>query len=181
MTTDNIMRTWIQPAPSTPASLATASDLGEEAAQVIADALNSLIADAFALYVKTKNFHWHLFGPHFRDYHLLFDEQAEQILGSIDDLAERVRKVGGSTIRSISHIAQLQTIRDDNQAAVPAHEMLQYLVEDNAHLVKQQRAAHAVCEEARDVATASLLETIIDQTERRIWFLFETLRDGHRA
>jgi starvation-inducible DNA-binding protein len=174
------MTPTIQPTPSTPPPLATVSDLGEESAQTMADALNPLIADAFALYVKTKNFHWHLFGPHFRDYHLLFDEQAQQIFGSIDDLAERVRKLGGTTIRSICHIAELQTIRDDNQVAVPAHEMLQYLIEDKADLVKRQRAAHAVCEEFGDVATAGLLERIIDQSEGRLWFLFETLRDGER-
>ena len=171
----------MRPSRSTPTPLATASDLGEEAANAITGVLNPLIADAFALYVKTKNFHWHLFGPHFRDYHLLFDEQAEQILGSIDDLAERVRKVGATTIRSISHIAELQSIGDDNQAAVPAHEMLQYLVEDNAFMAAQQRAAHAVCEELGDVASASLLETLIDETERRVWFLFETLRDHDRV
>jgi starvation-inducible DNA-binding protein len=175
------MPTRTHPAPSAPEPLATVSDLGEEAVQAVSDALNPLIADAFALYVKTKNFHWHLFGPHFRDYHLLFDEQAEQILGSIDDMAERVRKIGGTTIRSISHIAQLQTIRDDNQPALPAREMLQLLVEDNTHLVKHQRAAHAICEEYGDVATAGLLETIIDETERRTWFLFESLRDGDRV
>jgi starvation-inducible DNA-binding protein len=169
------MTTTTHPATPTP-RLATTSDLSGEGVQAITEVLNPLIADAFALYVKTKNFHWHLFGPHFRDYHLLFDEQAEQIFGTVDDLAERVRKIGGTTIRSISHIAELQTIRDDNQAAVPAHEMLRRLCDDNAHMMKQQRAAHQVCERHGDVATASMLEVIIDQSERRSWFLFEALQ-----
>jgi starvation-inducible DNA-binding protein len=160
---------------STPTQLATVTDLPVEGVQAVMEALNSLVADAFALYVKTKTFHWHLFGPHFRDYHLLFDEQAEQILGTIDALAERVRKIGGTTIRGIAHIAELQTIQDDNQALAPEHEMLQRLCDDNAHLVKRQRAAHAVCNQYGDVATASLLEIMIDETERRTWFLFEAL------
>jgi starvation-inducible DNA-binding protein len=137
------------------------------------EALNPLVADAFALYIKTKNFHWHLAGSHFRDYHLLFDEHADQIFDSIDTLAERVRRVGGATIRSISHISQLQTIQDDNDEFVPAGEMVRRLMEDNAHLAQMQRAAHEVCEKSRDVATASELEIIIDETERRKWFLFE--------
>ena len=153
--------------------LATPTDLTEAEVQVITDALNPLVADAFALYVKTKNFHWHLSGSHFRDYHLLFDEHAEQIFASIDTLAERVRRVGGATIRSISHISQLQTIQDDNDEFVPAGEMVRRLMEDNAHLAQLQRAAHEVCEKNRDVATASELEVIIDETERRKWFLFE--------
>lgn len=179
MASDSVRQTRARP-PSTPVPLATVSDLGQEAAQFIADALNPLIADAFALYVKTKNYHWHLFGPHFRDYHLLFEEQAEQILRSIDELAERVRKVGATTIRSISHIAQLQTIRDDNRPVLQAKAMLQQLVEDNAYLVKQQRAAHQISTECGDMATARLLETVIDETEGRVWLLFETLRDHDR-
>jgi starvation-inducible DNA-binding protein len=139
----------------------------------ITEALNPLVADAFALYVKTKNFHWHLSGSHFRDYHLLLDEHADQIFASIDVLAERVRRIGGTTIRSISHISQLQTIEDDNDEFVPAGEMLRRLMDDNAHIAQQQRAAHDVCEKNQDVATASELETIIDETERRKWFLFE--------
>jgi len=153
--------------------LATPTDLTQQEVQAITDALNPLVADAFALYVKTKNFHWHLSGSHFRDYHLLFDEHAEQIFNSIDTLAERVRRVGGATIRSISHISQLQTIQDDNDEFVPAGEMVRRLMEDNAHLAQLQRAAHEVCEKNRDVATASELEVIIDETERRKWFLFE--------
>lgn len=125
------------------------------------------------MYVKSKNFHWHLAGSHFRDYHLLFDEHAEQIFDSINILAERVRRIGGTTIRSIGHISQLQTIEDDNEEFVPADEMIRRLMDDNAHIAKQQRSAHEVCEKNRDVATTSELETIIDQTERRTWFLFE--------
>jgi starvation-inducible DNA-binding protein len=153
--------------------LATPTDLTQQEVQAITEALNPLVADAFALYIKTKNFHWHLAGSHFRDYHLLFDEHADQIFDSIDTLAERVRRVGGATIRSISHISQLQTIQDDNDEFVPAGEMVRRLMEDNAHLAQMQRAAHEVCEKNRDVATASELEIIIDGTERRKWFLFE--------
>jgi starvation-inducible DNA-binding protein len=156
-----------------PKQLATKTDLTQHEAQAITEALNPLIADAFALYVKTKNFHWHLAGSHFRDYHLLFDEQADAIFASIDTLAERVRRIGGTTIRSVTHISQLQTIQDDNDEFVPAGEMARRLMEDNAHIAKMQRAAHEVCEKNRDVATASELEIIIDQTERRTWFLFE--------
>jgi starvation-inducible DNA-binding protein len=153
--------------------LATPTDLSPQGVKEITEALNPLVADAFALYVKTKNFHWHLSGSHFRDYHLLLDEHADQIFASIDVLAERVRRIGGTTIRSISHISQLQTIEDDNDEFVPAGEMLRRLMDDNAHIAQQQRAAHDVCEKNQDVATASELETIIDETERRKWFLFE--------
>ncbi len=156
-----------------PSPLATVTDLTKQDAQAITEALNPLIADLFALYTKTKNYHWHLAGSHFRDYHLLFDEYADQIFAAIDLLAERVRRVGGTTIRSISHIGQMQTISDDNDDFVPAGEMVQRLLQDNAHLVKTQRAAHAVCEKSHDVATSSLLETLIDESERRKWFLFE--------
>ena len=156
-----------------PRQLATQTDLKPQEAQRVTEALNPLIADAFALYVKTKNFHWHLAGSHFRDYHLLFDEHADQIFASIDILAERVRRVGGTTIRSIGHISQLQTISDDNEEFVPAGEMIRRLMEDNAHIAEAQRAAHEVCEQCRDVATASVLEVIIDETERRKWFLYE--------
>ncbi len=159
-----------------PPQLATTTDLQPDEVKAISEALNPLIADAFALYVKTKNFHWHLAGSHFRDYHLLFDEHADQIFASIDTLAERVRRVGGTTIRSISHIGQLQTIQDDNDEFVPAGEMVRRLMEDNAHLAQTQRAAHEVCEQNRDVATASELEIIIDETERRKWFLFEVVQ-----
>lgn len=160
-----------------PSELATTTDLSSEQAEEVIAALNPLIADAFALYVKTKNFHWHLAGPHFRDYHLLFDEQADQIFDSIDTLAERVRKIGGTTIHSIRDISRLQTIKDDNDEFVPAGEMLRRLMEDNARMAKNQRRAHEICEKNRDVASASELEIIIDKTERRRWFLFEASRN----
>ncbi len=164
-----------------PSQLATMTDLTQQEAREITEALNPLIADLFALYVKTKNFHWHLAGSHFRGYHLLFDEHADQIFAAIDILAERVRRVGGTTIRSISHVGQLQTIEDDNDDFVPAGEMIQRLMEDNAHLAKTQRAAHEVCNRCRDVATASLLEIIIDESERRKWFLFEIMQGASNA
>jgi len=164
-----------------PSQLATMTDLTQQEVREITEALNPLIADLFALYVKTKNFHWHLAGSHFRGYHLLFDEHADQIFATIDILAERVRRVGGTTIRSISHIDQLQTIEDDNDDFVPAGEMIRRLMEDNAHLAKTQRAAHDVCAHSRDVATASLLEIIIDESERRKWFLFEIMQGASNA
>jgi starvation-inducible DNA-binding protein len=175
MATRQATKTQIKTFPA-PTQLATVTDLTPQESQAITEALNPLIADLFALYVKTKNFHWHLAGSHFRDYHLLFDEQAEQILGAIDILAERLRRVGGTTIRSISHISQLQTIEDDNNEFVPAGEMAKRLMQDNAHLAKTQREAHQVCDRCRDVATASLLEVIIDESERRKWFLFEIVQ-----
>jgi starvation-inducible DNA-binding protein len=159
-----------------PSQLATPTDLTAKESQAVTEALNPLVADLFALYVKTKNFHWHLAGSHFRDYHKLFDQQAEQIFDAIDTLAERVRRVGGTTIRSIGHISQLQTIEDDNNEFVPAGEMMRRLMEDNAHLAKKQREAHQVCEQNRDVATASVLEILIDESERRKWFLFEIVQ-----
>jgi len=156
-----------------PEALATASDYEEDAVAAVATAVNPLIADAFALYVKTKNFHWHLAGPRFRDYHLLFDEHAAAILDSIDVLAERVRKVGGLTIKSIGHVARLQTIRDDDDAYVPAMEMIRRLLADNRHTAEAQRAAIAVCENHGDSPTGNILQEILDETERRIWFLYE--------
>ncbi len=175
MTTKPAPHTHVKAFPA-PSQLATLTDLTSQQAQAITEALNPLIADAFALYVKTKNFHWHLAGSHFRDYHLLFDEHADAILASVDLLAERVRRVGGTTIRSISHIAQLQTIADDNNDYVSPGEMVRRLMEDNQHLTTAQRAAHEVCDKNQDYASASLLETIIDETERRKWFLFEVLQ-----
>jgi len=147
--------------------------LTAQEAQGITEAINPLVADLFALYIKTKNYHWHLAGPHFRDYHLLFDEQADQIFDATDLLAERVRKVGGSTIRSIGHIGQLQTLADDNETFVPAQQMVRTLMQDNQSLAQAMRAAHEVCDRCRDYATASILETLIDEAERRKWFLFE--------
>lgn len=155
--------------------LTTPSDLKEKSVQEIASYINPLIADAFALYVKTKSYHWHLSGPHFRDYHLLFDEQAAQILASIDILAERLRKLGQETIYSISHISHLQTLKDEETAFVEPEKMLQNLMKDNLHVTASLRKAHAICDKHKDVATASLLEVFIDETERRTWFLFETL------
>jgi len=159
-----------------PSQLATMTDLTPRAVQAVTEAVNPLIADAFALYVKTKNFHWHLSGSHFRDYHLLFDEHAEAIFASIDVMAERVRRVGGTTIRSISHISQLQTIEDDNNDFVSSGEMVKRLMEDNAHIAKSIRAAIDVCDKHNDHATSNELETILDETERRKWFLFEIMQ-----
>lgn len=155
-------------------SLATPSDLSDESRIAIANAINPLVADIFALFVKTKNFHWHMSGSHYRDYHLLLDEQAEQVFAMIDVLAERVRKLGKATITSIGQIAKLQRLRDDDDAAVAPKLMLQRLLDDNKKLVSSMRAAHDVCDAGNDVATASLLENFIDETERRIWFLYET-------
>ena len=159
-----------------PVPLATATDLKPEEIKAVTEAVNPLIADAFSLYVKTKNFHWHLAGPHFRDYHLLFDEHAEAIFDSIDIMAERVRKIGGTTIRSISHIGQIQTIQDDNNDFVSAEDMVRRLLDDNAHVAKSVREAISVCDRNRDSATSNSLQDILDKTERRVWFLFELLR-----
>jgi starvation-inducible DNA-binding protein len=158
------------------APLATPTDLEPEAVKNITGALNALLADTFSLYLKTKNFHWHISGPHFRDYHLLLDEQGEQIFATTDDIAERVRKIGGTTIRSIGHIARLQRLNDNDAEYVEAADMLSELREDNKALVLSMRAVHDLCDEAGDVATASLLENWIDEAQRRIWFLFEATR-----
>lgn len=163
-------------APTVPAPLATVTDLSKEQTQAITEALNPLIADAFTLYVKLKNFHWHLSGSHFRDYHLLFDEQADQVLGSIDLMAERVRRVGGTTLRSIRHISQLQTIPDDNDEFVPPGGMIRRLLEDHKNIARQQRDAIQVCDQNRDSVTSNVLQEILDDTERRKWFLFEILQ-----
>jgi starvation-inducible DNA-binding protein len=143
----------------------------------LSSVLNALLADAFALYVKTKNFHWHMSGPHFRDYHLLLDEQADQIFKISDDIAERVRKIGGQTIRSIGHIARLQRIVDNDYEFVPAHGMLEELQGDNKAFAQSLRAAHEVAADANDYATTSLIEVWIDEAERRAWFLFEATRN----
>ncbi|HEY3634538.1 MAG TPA: DNA starvation/stationary phase protection protein [Caldimonas sp.] len=156
--------------------LATPTDLGSEATRDIAAAMNAILADVFALYLKTKNFHWHMSGPHFRDYHVLLDEQSDQIYAMTDPIAERVRKVGGSTLRSIGHIARLQRIADNDADYVEPSDMLGELREDNISLATRLRAAHETCEEHRDIATASLIEVWIDETERRSWFLFEAGR-----
>jgi starvation-inducible DNA-binding protein len=158
------------------APLATPSDLGPEAVKNITGALNAVLADVFALYVKTKNFHWHMSGPHFRDYHLLLDEHGDQLFAMTDDIAERVRKIGGITIRSIGHIARLQRISDNDAEYVDPLDMLAELRGDNQAILASMREAHDLTSEENDVATTSLLEVWIDQTERRIWFLFETGR-----
>ncbi len=164
-----------------PARLATATDLTPQEVKAVTEAVNPLIADSFALYVKTKNFHWHLSGSHFRDYHLLFDEQADLIFDSIDVMAERVRKVGGTTIRSISHISQLQTIEDDNDDEVPAGEMVKRLMEDNLHIAKMIRAAITVCDKNRDSATSNQLQDILDKIERNKWFLSQIMQGAKNA
>jgi len=156
--------------------LKTPSDLDPKAVKDISAALNALLADVFTLYLKTKNFHWHMSGPHFRDYHLLLDEHADQIYAMTDDIAERVRKIGGTTIRSIGHIARLQRIPDNDADYVDAGDMLSELREDEKALVLSMRAVHTLCDDEEDVATASLLENWIDQGQRRIWFLFEATR-----
>jgi starvation-inducible DNA-binding protein len=157
-------------------SLDTPTDLSAEAVSQISAKLNQVLADVFALYLKTKNFHWHVSGPHFRDYHLLLDEQSEQIFAITDDIAERVRKIGGTTLRSIGHIAKLQTTEDNDADFVPPLDMLRELMSDNKALVASMREAHEVADKHEDVATTSLLETFIDQAERRTWFLFEASR-----
>ena len=156
--------------------LNTPSDIDPKAVKDIAAALNTLLADVFCLYLKTKNFHWHMSGPHFRDYHLLLDDHADQIFAMTDDIAERVRKLGGTTIRSVGHIARLQRIPDNDADYVTPEDMLSELHEDEKALVLSMRAAHTLCDDAGDVATASLLEVWIDQAQRRSWFLFETTR-----
>jgi len=155
------------------APLATPTGLGESASKHIGGALTALLADTFALYIKTKNFHWHMSGPHFRDYHLLLDEHATQIFATTDTIAERGRKIGATTIRSIAHIARLQRIADNDAAYVAPQAMIGELAEDNRQLVMVLREVHNVCDQHGDVATASLLEVWIDEGERRIWFLNE--------
>ena len=160
------------------APLHTRSDLGAEATKDLAGALNALLADLFALYLKTKNFHWHVSGPHFRDYHLLLDEQAAQIFATTDDIAERVRKIGGTTLRSIGQIGRLQRVLNNDADSVTPLDMLAELKDDNLQLVTHMRETHDLCDEHRDVASTSLLETWIDEAERRTWFLYEASRRG---
>jgi starvation-inducible DNA-binding protein len=160
------------------APLITPTDLEAKATKDIAGAMNAILADVFALYLKTKNFHWHISGPHFRDYHLLLDEHAEQLFAMTDDIAERVRKIGGMTLHSIGQISKMQRISDNDAPYVEPLDMIAELREDNKTLAARLREAHEVCEEHRDIATASLIETWIDRTERRTWFLFETSRAG---
>src|SRR2546429_9890804 len=177
MTTRQTTKTQVRLFPA-PALLATVTDLIPKEVQAVTEVVNPLIADAFALYVKTKNFHWHEASSHFRDYHLLLDEQADAIFASIDVLAERVRRIGGTTIRSITHIGQLQTIDDDNESFVMPEQMIQRLIADNRHIAERQRAAIAVCDENRDTPTGNVLQDILDQTEKRIWFLHSVSQGG---
>ncbi|WP_108661217.1 Dps family protein [Acuticoccus kandeliae] len=158
------------------AALATPTGLSEKATADISGALNALLADFFALTLKTKNFHWHVSGPHFRDYHLLFDDQAAQIYGSTDALAERARKLGGTSLRSIGHIARLQRLLDNDADFVTPLDMLAELRDDNGALIASMREVHSLCDEHEDVGTASLLENLIDEAEGRVWFLFEAAR-----
>ncbi len=158
------------------APLTTPTDLNSSAVKDIAGAMNAVLADVFALYLKTKNFHWHMSGPHFRDYHLLLDEHANQIFAMTDPIAERIRKIGGLTIRSIGHVARLQRVLDNDAEYVEPEDMLAELREDNKTLTARLREAHGVCEDHNDVATTSLIESWIDETERRSWFLFEVAR-----
>ncbi|MEO6607514.1 MAG: DNA starvation/stationary phase protection protein [Aestuariivirga sp.] len=163
---------------SSTSEMQTPTDLEKQGVEKIAKVLNILVADAFALYLKTKNFHWHMTGPHFRDYHLMLDEQADQIFASIDPLAERVRKLGAVTLRSIGHVSKLQTIKDNDVVGVPPLDMLAELLADNKNMAAAMRKAHKICDDQEDAATAGLLETYIDETERRTWFLFEASRNA---
>ncbi|HEV7619071.1 MAG TPA: DNA starvation/stationary phase protection protein [Burkholderiaceae bacterium] len=158
------------------APLLTPTDLKAAATRDIAGAMNAILADVFALYLKTKNFHWHMSGPHFRDYHLLLDEQGAQLFAMTDPIAERIRKIGGSTLKSIGHIARTQRIPDNDAEYVEPEDMLAELGEDNKALAARLREVHSLCDDSRDIATASLIEVWVDETELRIWFLFETSR-----
>lgn len=160
------------------APLLTPTDLAPKATKDIAGAMNGVLADVFALYLKTKNFHWHMSGPHFRDYHLLFDEHADQLFAMTDEIAERVRKIGGMTLKSIGQISKMQRISDNDAPYVEPLDMIAELRDDNKTLAERLREAHEVCDEHRDIATASLIENWVDETERRTWFLFETARAG---
>jgi starvation-inducible DNA-binding protein len=162
------------------AELATPTELGSNATTDLSQGLNALLADMFALYMKTKNFHWHVSGPHFRDYHLLLDEQAEQIFATTDAIAERVRKIGGTTLRSVGHIARLQRTKDNDDDYVSARDMLAELQADSLKLVAHMRDLHDQCDGYRDVATARLIEVWIDEAERRTWFLFEAGRNDEK-
>src|SRR5258708_1261959 len=160
------------------APLGTPTNLASDATRDLSAALTTLLADFFALYVKTKNFHWHMSGPHYRDYHMLLDEQAEQIFAATDDIAERVRKIGGTTLRSVGQIARQQRVLDNDADYVTPLDMLAELRDDNLQLAAHMRETHGLCDERGDVASASLLENWIDEAERRVWFLFEASRHG---
>ena len=158
--------------------LMTPTDLGGNATKEIAGAMNALLADTFALYMKTKNFHWHVSGPHFRDYHLMFDDHGEQLFAMTDVIAERVRKIGGTTLRSVGDITRHQRIADNDAEYVETQDMLAELREDNQTLIAAMRQVHNLCDERGDVATASFLEQFIDESEKRVWFLYEATRHG---
>jgi starvation-inducible DNA-binding protein len=158
-------------------SFDTPTDLSRDAVGEISSSLRQLLADVFAVYIKTKNFHWHMSGPHFRDYHLLLDELASQIFAMTDDIAERTRKIGGTTLHSISDITRHQRLKDDNGEVVSPGDMMKELCDDNQQLTRYLRSTHEVCDKHNDVATASLIEIWIDETERRTWFLSEVIRD----
>jgi starvation-inducible DNA-binding protein len=165
-----------------PARLETQTDLSGNAVPELAEAINGLVADSYLLYLKTKNFHWHVSGPHFRDYHLLFDEQADQIFASTDALAERVRKLGAETVHSFAQMLELASLKENNEKYVAPKDMLRELMQDNKTVIMNMREAHDVCDKHGDVATASIIENFIDEAERRNWFLFEASRDpegGH--
>jgi starvation-inducible DNA-binding protein len=169
-------QTTSKPADPANGSVITTAGLSRDAVDEISDVLRGLLADVFTLYLKTKNFHWHMTGRHFRDYHLLLDEQAEQIFAMTDDIAERARKIGGTTLRSIGDVARHQRLKDNNEEGVLPADMLSTLCADNQDLTRFLRSAHEICDKNRDVATASLIENWLDETERRTWFLLETLR-----
>jgi starvation-inducible DNA-binding protein len=162
-----------------PKALQTPSEMPSDAVSALTSALNALLADTFALYLKTKNFHWHVSGPHFRDYHEMFDEQAAELFAITDGIAERVRKIGGGTIRSIGHIVKLQRLKNNDETFVAPGDMLRELMNDNKTLITAMRDAHHLCDGHNDVATASLLENWIDEAEKRVWFLFEAGRTAH--
>ena len=163
------------------APLHTPTDLHQTAVKDISAALTALLADTFALFVKTKNFHWHMSGPHFRDYHLMLDDQSDQIFGAVDEIAERVRKIGGTTLRSVGHIARLQRIPDNDADFVTPVDMLSELAEDNRRYIGLLRGVHDLADSHNDAATTSLIENWIDQAERRAWFLFEITRISERT
>jgi len=173
--------TKLKPRSKPAAALDTPTDLPSAAVAAVSEALNTILADSYALYLKTKNFHWHVSGPNFRDYHLLFDEQAAAIMATTDDIAERVRKIGGTTLRSIGQISKLQTIDDNDEDFVPPSEMLRELMNDTKKIVKFLREAHDVADEHEDIASASLIENWIDEAEMRLWFLFEASRSADQG
>ncbi len=173
--------TKLKPRQRPASALDTPTDLSPDAVAAVSKALNTILADSYALYLKTKNFHWHVSGPNFRDYHLLFDEQAAAILANTDDVAERVRKIGGITLKSIGQISKQQTIDDNEDEFVAPSEMLRELMNDHKTIIKFMRQAHGICDDHEDIATASLIENWIDEAEKRLWFLFEAGRSADRG